>query len=83
MEKFKEWIDRFEDWVREEPVRASEAVRAVLFAVTGFLAVGDQATLAAISGAITAAFSIYASKSTRDSVSPVHKIESYRDDARV
>lgn len=72
----REWFERFKLWVRYEPVRAAEAVRNVLFAVVAMLAaMGVQVEVTSVVGGITALFSIYASKITRDKVSPVAKTE--------
>lgn len=70
----KEWFERFKEWVRHEPVQAAENVRIVLFGITALLAAtGVEVEATAVSGTVTALFSIYASRKARSKVSPVDK----------
>jgi len=72
MDGFNEWLDGFKAWVRHEPVRAAERVRMLLFSTAALLQITTgQEELTAAVGVITALFSIYASKWSRDRVSPV------------
>lgn len=72
----KEWFERFKEWVRNEPVRAAEVLRNLLFSLTAILAVaGVQVEATAISGAVTALISIYATQTVREKVTPVRKVQ--------
>lgn len=74
-EEFRDWYTRFLAWVKDEPVRAAESVRGLLFALTAILATfGAEIEATAISGGVTALFSIYASQTVRNKVSPVEKV---------
>ena len=81
MEEFKAWFKRFANWVRYEPVRAAESVRVLLYSVTGMLALGPgvDELITQIMGVVTALFSIYASRLTRNKVSPVAKFDDVID----
>lgn len=75
MEQFKEWWSRFSTWVKYEPVKAAEQVRLLLLSLTAVLGVsaGDP-IVTAVMGIITAVFSIWASKRTRDNVMPMERV---------
>lgn len=83
----REWFERFKVWVRNEPVRAAEVVRGFLFSLTAVLAAtGVEIEATAVSGVVTALFSIYASQTVRNKVSPVNKadpVEAYPSDKQV
>lgn len=75
MNKLEEWWDRFTTWVKYEPVKASEQVRMLLLSITAIAGVGaGDPIVTAIMGAVTALFSIYASKRTRDTVMPMERV---------
>ena len=76
MEEATGWLKRFSDWVQYEPVRAAEEIRMLLVSVTALVGIqlGDP-VITSIMGVITAAFSIWASKKSRDSVMPVKRVE--------
>lgn len=77
MEQIKQWWERFSTWVKYEPVKASEQVRMLLLSITAIAGVsaGDP-VVTGIMGVVTAVFSIWASKRTRDSVMPMERVES-------
>lgn len=76
MNILKEWTVRFSEWVKYEPVKASEQVRMLLLSVTAIVGVSaSDPVLTSVFGGITALFSIWASKRSREVVMPMERVE--------